>query len=199
MKRIFLLIAVFASFNASSQERNDSILNRKIKYNYSYFANSFKNPGLNFGIEYVLKQKVRIRNKKRGNKEIFKIKTTQLNLSGNLGFYIHPKNHVGIFTYYGINYRKTKSRGFQYTLGLNPLGYYRSFLPETYKVDIGGNVKKIIFPGNSYFAPNLIIGIGRYRKIKRVKTWFVNLQTMILTPYNANFVPLFNFEFGFRF
>jgi hypothetical protein len=159
-------------------------------------------------VEYQWKKFVKTKRKtnqktKRG-KEKTKVKTREFLLRGDLGFYWDPGSHVGLFTTYGIGYRKTGTKGFQFNLGANPLGYYRSFLPETYEVNDNGDVEKVFLPGRSYYAPSFTLGLGKKMKPdgflgNTFSAWYLNLNTILLYKYNANSLPLVFVEFGFMF
>jgi hypothetical protein len=83
-------------------------------------------------------------------------------------------------------------------MSFNPLGYYRSFLPETYEVK-GDEVTKVLFPGRSYYAPSFSIGLGKLRKGKKLTGRYFNINLMYRTPYNAGTLPSISFQYGYRF
>ena len=78
------------------------------------------------------------------------------------------------------------------------MGYYRSFLPETYEV-VGDEVSKLFLPGRSYYAPSFSIGTGKNRGDKMLKGRFININFMFLMPYNNSFNPMVSIDFGYRF
>ncbi len=199
-KRILLIgLLVFITISLSAQNDEKQSLFNELDYGISYYGNNLWNPGLNFRAEYVFYEKIKtkVKQKKRGEK--LKVRTHNFLLGGNVGFYWDPKSHVGAFNYYGITYRKTATKGFQYRVGLSPLAYYRSFLPETYEVDDNGNVKKLFLPGRNYYAPVFTLGVGKQRKEKYLNSWFLNLNVMVLMPYNTNILPLLYIEYGYTF
>lgn len=200
MKQVVFLLLLSTSYLSSAQDPANQTPERKgLRYNGSYYGNSLWNPGLKVGATYLWKERTTSKTKTRGKKEISKIKKYQLLLAGNLGFYVDPKSHLGVFNHYGISYRKINAEGKQKTIGISPLGYYRSFLPETYEVSENESVRKVTLPGRSYYSPVLTLGYGKTRGEKKLNEWFFNLNIMILYPYNADFLPLLNLEYGYSF
>ncbi len=168
----------------------------RTEFKVSYFGNIFWNNGLNFGAEYLLKEYTKVKNRKRGQRT----NTHEVLLNGTLGFTTNfsTTTDTGIFTNYGVTWRRTNKKGKQFSIAFNPLGYYRSFLPETYEVN-GENVEKVFLPGRGYYAPSISVGIGKQRKGKKITGRFFNVNLMLRTPYNAGTLPALNFEYGFRF
>ncbi|AUP77328.1 hypothetical protein [Flavivirga eckloniae] len=198
----FLLFILKVGFAQNLEGTNNlttplskSFLDRT-EFKASYFGNIFWNNGLVFGAEYLLKEHVKTKNRKRGQRT----NTHQFLLNGNLGFTTNfsSKTDTGVFTNYGLTWRRTNKKGKQFSIAFNPLGYYRSFLPETYKVN-GDNVEKVFLPGRGYYAPSISVGIGKQRKGKKITGRYFNINLMLRTPYNAGTLPAFNFQYGYRF
>lgn len=191
---IFLLI-VPACLQVQSQIDNSSFLSRT-EFKVGYYGNLLWENGLNIGAEYLWKEKIKVKEKKRRQKTI----THQLLFNGSLGFSTNFSNQTenGLSTYYGIIWRRTNPKRWQLNVELNPLGYYRSFLPETFEVK-NGEVSKVRFPGRSYYGPSFAIGLGRVRKEKRLSGWYLNFNCTLRTPYNAGTLPTFSLQYGYRF
>lgn len=168
----------------------------RTEFKVSYFGNILWNNGLSFGAEYIIIENKKIKDRKRGQRT----NTHQFLLNGNLGFTTNfaSKTDTGVFTNYGITWRRTNKKGKQFSIEFNPLGYYRSFLPETYNV-IGNNVDKVFLPGRGYYAPSISVGIGKQRQEKKITGRYFNINFMLRTPYNAGTLPAFNFQYGYRF
>lgn len=192
----FIALQNYAQFTSENEKVIDSTHSflEITEFKLGYFGNSLWNPGLSSGAEYLIREKVRIKERKRGNKTI----SNQLLLNGNLGFYWDPRSHVGVFTNYGITWRRTNNKGKQISVEFNPLGYERSFLPETYEVK-NGEVDKVFLPGRSYYAPSLSLGFGRLRKGKKLTASYFNINFKLLTPYNTGSLPQISFNYGYRF
>jgi len=199
MKKItFLALILFTKF-LNAQHKVDtttaSFLN-KIEFKVGYSGSIFWGNGLNFGAEYLWKEKLKTKDRKRGKRT----NSHQFLLNGNIGFTTNfsSKTDTGVFTNYGVTWRRTNKKGKQFSIELNPLGYYRSFLPETYKIK-DNEVKKVFLPGRSYYAPSLSVGIGKQRKGKTRSGSYFNINYTLRTPYNAGALPAFNLQYGYRF
>ena len=195
MKIIICILILFQSFILYSQEDKKFFDKEKLTYYFGYFGNNIVNPGLKIGANYPIV----VKTKELQKKKKLKIRSHHLDWDGIIGFYWDPMSHIGVFTNYGINYEEIFTKGFKYKIGLNPVGYLRTFLPETYEVDEDWNVKKVFLPGRSYYAPSFSIGIGKLRNDMRFSEWFINLNSILLIPYNTGLAPIVNLEFGFKF
>lgn len=156
-------------------------------YSLGIVGNYLRNPGINLRYEHPLLIRQR---------EVPKRRARALYLNGNLGFYWDPYTHVATYLTAGIMYRRTYKGNFQTTLGINPLGVQRNFFHETYSVNDALEVERESLAGRTYYAPELIVGIGR---IRGNRARFLNLHIMILSKYNTAILPTFNWEFGYRF
>lgn len=173
-----------------------SSLTGRIDFKVGYFGNIFSNNGLNLGAEYLWKEKVKIRERRNGPKTI----KHQLLLNGSLGYSTNfaTQTQNGIFAYAGLTLRRLSAKNWALFAELNPLGVYRSILPTTYEV-VDDNVTSVSFPGRSYYAPSVAIGIGRFRKAGRRSGWYLNLQYTVLTNYNTDILPIVSLHFGHKF
>ncbi len=196
--KLLLVIIYFSFFPIIAQQTpttNLSFLDRT-EFKVGYSGNFLWNNGLNFGSEYLWKERIKIKDTKRGKRT----NTHQFLLNGNLEFTTNftTNTDTGIFTNYGLTWRRTNKKGKQFSIEFNPLGYYRSFLPETYEVK-GDQVNKVFLPGRSYYAPSLSIGLGRLRKKKKLAGRYFNLNFRLRTPYNSGTLPSILLQYGYRF
>lgn len=161
-----------------------------------FFGNIFSNNGLNLGAEYLWKEKVKVKERRKGQKTI----RHQLLLNGSLGYSTNfaTRTQNGVFAYSGLILRRVNTKSKELFVELNPLGFYRSVLPDTYEV-VGDEVVSVSFPGRSYYAPSLAIGIGRFRKEVKRSGWYLNLQYTVLRNYNAEVLPILSLHFGRKF
>ncbi|RKR13098.1 hypothetical protein CLV91_1812 [Maribacter vaceletii] len=191
-----LIYFCICTMQAQSDTDNSATFLDKTEFKVGYSGNLFWNNGLSVGAEYLWKQNTKIKEKRKGPKKI----THQYLLDGNLGFTTNfaTKTDTGIYTNYGLIWRRTNAKGKQISIALNPLGYYRSILPETYEVK-GEQVDKVSFPGRSYYAPSLSIGLGKLRKGKKLTGRYFNVNLMFRTPYNAGTLPSISLQYGYRF
>ena len=207
MKKISLLLLLFSFSNLLSQKQlseSNTIITEldtysfidKTEFKFGYSGNLAWNNGLNIGAEYLWQEKVNTKERKGKQKRV----THQFLLDANLGFTTNfsTKTDTGVFTNYGLIWRRTNTKGKQFSIALNPLGYYRSFLPETYEVN-GDDVNKIPLPGRGFYAPSLSIGLGKLRKGKKLTGRYFNINLMLRTPYNAGTLPFISFQYGYRF
>lgn len=192
---LLLFFTISASMGQESLMSERSFLDRT-EFKVGYTGNLLWNNGLRVGGEYLLKEKVSIKEKRRGSKTI----TNQWLFDGNLGVTTNfsSRTDTGVFANFGLMWRRTNKKGKQLSVGLNPIGYYRSFLPQTYEVS-GDDVNKVFLPGRSYYAPSLSIGIGSVRKGKKITATYLNLNLLLRTPFNTTTAPTISLQYGFRF
>lgn len=166
----------------------------RTEFKLGYFGNSYWNPGLSGGAEYLLKERIRIKRGKRRTRRI----SNQFLLSGTVGAYWDPRDHIGVFTNYGLTWRRTNHKGKQVSITLNPIGFQRNFLAETYEVT-NGEVNKVFLPGRNYYAPSLSVGLGKFRNGKKLTGRYLNLDLTVLAPYNTTVQPMISLSYGYRF
>jgi hypothetical protein len=198
MKKYIFAFVYLSSLPLCAQDTLDTTpaLLERTQFKVGYYGNIFWVNGLHLGAEYQWKEKNKTKEKRRGQKTI----TRQRSLHGSLGFATNFSNQTdnGLTAYIGHVWRRTNPKGWQLNLELNPLGYYRSFLPDTYEVK-GEEVSKVSFPGRSYYAPSFAFGIGKDRREKRLSGWYLNFNCTLRTPYNAGVLPTFSLQYGYRF
>jgi hypothetical protein len=162
------------------------------RYSVAYFGNNLWNPGLKLGMEYTRKVKAYLDGP--GAEEIFPKR--EWVPGANIGFYLDPGSHAGLFTNAGISYRRTNAKGSTRFVSLHPAGIYRSFLAETYRYNDQGDVERVPLPGNFYFAPAFSLGIGKLTGPALQSGWFTRLTVITLVPYNHWIMPMINLEAG---
>lgn len=191
--RSFFVLILFTNTNLKAQKQTgtSSFLERT-DFKIGYFGNLLVNHGANTGVEYLWKGKTKEKRQKTIHHHLL--------LHGSIGyttnFFMETEN--GLSTYFGGILRRVNSKGRLLNLELNPIGYYRSLLPKTYKVD-GNQVSKVRMAGRGYYAPSIAFGIGKYRKGKTRTGWYLNLRYFIRTPFNGNTFKMIELEYGHRF
>lgn len=190
-----LFFVSITSTKAQNQTKSTSFLD-KTDFKIGYFGDLLWSNGISIGTEYFWREKVKSKERKKRQKTI----TYQLLLNGSIGYSTNFSSETenGLTVYGGFILRRMNPKGKLLNLEINPLGYYRSFLPTTYEVN-GNEVSEVRFAGRSYYAPSLAFGIGKYRKGKTRTGWYLNLRTAIRTPYNAGILPVISLEYGHRF
>lgn len=195
MKVYSFIFLFMAALNLRAQNRlNKTPFLHKTEFSIGYYGNLAWDNGLNIGAEYLWKEKTR--KKKRKDKTISK----QFLFNGNIGYSTNFSNKTdnGLLSNFGITWRRTNPKGKQIHFTINPIGYYRSFLPQTYEVK-GDKVSRVTLPGRSYYSPSFVLGIGKKRSEKRRSGWYFNLQYTMRTHYNAGTLPVITLQYGYRF
>jgi len=182
MIRLFLIIALILSINQVFAQ--DTLLNNKIQgISISYFGENLTHYGIKIGTEYSLKitNKTKI---KRNLKEIPKRK--EHFITGNIGSYIHKRNHVGLFINSELGYRKTRNNGFKYEF-LIGVGYLHTFLQgDTYTVSDDGTVDKVNLAGQSNLMIPISCGLGYDFNYHYKKPFSINLKPSFFIQYPYN-------------
>ncbi len=192
---VIVLLLLTARLSAQNTSAPISFAGRT-DFKVGYFGNVFSNQGLNLGAEHLWRERIKIKERRKGPKTIRR----QLLLNGSLGYSTNfaTQTQNGIFAYSGLTLRRVNAKSRELFIELNPLGFYRSMLPTTYEV-AGDDVSRVSLPGRSYYAPSVAFGIGRFRKETKRSGWYFNLQYTVLTDYNAAVLPIFSLHFGRKF
>lgn len=194
---ITISVLYFTSVKAQTKRSlSESPFLDRTDFKIGYFGDIFWNNGLNLGAEYLWKEKVKVKQKRRKQKT----NTHQFLFNGNIGYTTNfsTKVHNGLYTHYGITWRRLNKKNKLFSVSLNPVGYYRAFYPETYEVK-GDNVSKVKLPGRGYYAPSIVLGIGKFRENKKRSGWYLNLRYSVRTPYNASKLNVLALEYGHSF
>ncbi|MDF1573261.1 MAG: hypothetical protein P1P82_16755 [Bacteroidales bacterium] len=169
-------------------------------YSVAYFGNNLWNPGIKLGFEYDWKVQNETIDPATDNSTPHKMPVKKAWMpGGNIGIYLDPGSHAGLFGNAGISYRRTSEKGRNRHIALNPAGIYRSFLTETYAYDNQGGVDRVTLPGNLYYAPAFSFGVGKFTNRSLHSGWFTQVTVITLMPYNHWIMPLINLEVGFMF
>ncbi len=193
--KLILLLSFVLQLHAQSQVDGTTFLDRT-EFKVGYSGTIFWSNGIAVGAEYLWKEFKKTKERRNAQRT----NTHQFLFNGNLGFATNfaSKTDTGGFTNFGITWRRTNKKGKQFSIDLNPLGYYRSFLPETYSVN-GDNVDRVSLPGRGYYSPALSVGIGKERKGKFRSGSYFNITYSPRFNYNATVLPTFSIQYGFRF
>lgn len=195
MKGITLAVAFLYSISCLAQQQVEKPYFDRTDLKIGYFGNVFFNNGISIGTEFAWRERSKAKDTKKG----IRTTTKQMLLNGSVGYTsgIELSTENGILVSGGLTMRRTRPGGTQYSLEVNPVGYYRSLLGETYRVD-GEDIDKVALAGRSYYNPSIAFGIGRQRKYKYVSGWYVNLRLSARLPYNSSVLPYASLEFGQR-
>lgn len=197
-----MIMSLWLLFNTSVNAQSLRI--QDLPINISYFGENGIHPGLKLGIEYPLasreKEKERLfrkRQEKRGSK----LKTRELFLTGNIGSYIHPNNHLGVFVGTDIGARRIKGKNGNFVELNLGIGYLqRLYTIDTYTLDANESLQRIGAAGNGSFMLGLAPSFGRDLSVKKGRSvkWFVKPGLQI-TRYNHSFLPNGFLELGVQF
>ncbi len=184
-----LILIILSSYGFA--QRFLEINKEELSYTISYFGNNLWNEGMRLGVESPKDQFTKT--KKGKDLEILK------SYSASLNGYRDNGAHTGVFITAGWSKKKLYPNRFNISSSLEPMGVYRSFLPETYKVDEDGEINKVFLPGRFYLASSASAGIGRVNKKKPDNGWHARVNVTALYPYSRAIVPLVNIELGYHF
>lgn len=195
-KYIAFLLLIFSSNLHAQNQLDSSSFFHITEFKIGYYGNFLFDNGLNLGAEYSWKEKKKVKEKRKGQK----IVTHEILFNGSIGYSTNftTQTDNGLTTFYGFIWRRTNLKGRQLSIEVNPLGYYRSFLPETFEV-VGNEVNKVKFPGRSYYAPSIAIGMGKLLSKKWHPGRYLKLNFALRTPHNAGVLPSITLQFGHRF
>ncbi len=201
MRRVFILVVLLilscVAFTQNPEKKECRF--GSAFYGVSYFGYNLIKPGLEANINWIINEVTAVRSKTvESGKTIKKLSTKQIIVNANIGFIWYPQSHFAIFNYYQATFKKIKRNSHRFTtVSIGP-GVYRSFYPETYKLNENGEVQKIFMAGRIYFSAVLSFGNGKIIKNKIFKTRFINTNLMFLFDYNTGVVPLLSIEIGFK-
>jgi len=132
LRKLFLIFFIIIGNSIYAQ--------KTIPVNLSYFGETITNPGFEIGYE---------NNFYNG-----------LNFTVSLGFYVHQRNHAGLFFTSGIFWRHTFQTGYSMELGIG-LGYLNTWAHggNVYNVDDNGNVSVKQKTGRANFMPLVKLGL----------------------------------------
>ncbi|MCK0131377.1 hypothetical protein MWU59_07650 [Flavobacteriaceae bacterium F08102] len=168
----------------------------RTEFKVGYDGNLIWNNGISVGGEYLWKEKFNVKERRKGTKTI--TKQVLFNVNGVLSTNFSSQTDTGFSGWFGLIWRRTNPKGRQFSLGINPLGFYRSYLPETYEVK-GDKVRKVFLAGRTFYSPSITIGFGKDRPGKKLSGRYINFNFAIKTPNNAGLTPYLSFSYGYRF
>jgi len=183
---ILLCLVLLSSLSVAQETSPEYIIN------IGYFGNNLWNEGFRLGVEKP--RDTFTKTNKRG-----KERTIARSYSANFNLYHDTDSHTGVFITAGWSRKKFLKNRWNLSTSLEPIGLYRSFLPETYEVDDNGEVSKVMLPGRFYLSPSASAGIGRLSKENPDNGWYLRANVTTLFPYNRVFMPLFNVDLGYHF
>ncbi len=187
---IFMIFCIpYYSLSNNPYEERDYV------YSVSYHGNTLWNPGLNAGLEIPRSFET---TPGRKDQTILKYRFLQ----ADAGFFADRRIEFAVYANGGFSWRRQKEGKSFWQLGVSPLGFYRSFLPNTYEFTdqglVTGTVERRRFAGNFYFAPAISVQTGKISSSSPLKNWFAEINLITLMPYNTYIMPLVNVKVGYR-
>lgn len=166
------------------------------------FADNGVHPGLILGTSFVLKEKEKSRKylfKSLQKKKLNQLKIIQYLIDGDIGFYNHPNNHLGIFVGLGLSRMQTYTTKMR-TMGLSlKLNYLRRFYNiPTLQLNENGTITKIKGAGTNSFVVAIAPSFGKivgFNKGKRKWHFYIKPNFQII-KYDFGFFPNAAIEIG---
>lgn len=190
---LLIIMAITTLHTRDSELMAQVLLPQKV--NISYFGQTITHPGLKAGLEYTLKSKNFIRNKRNGTQVP---KKYELILTSNLGFFYQKRFNTSFLLNAEIGYRRVRNKGFKIELLLGA-GTLRTFVNgDTYKVYNDGSVERIRYAGQWGFAPSLSLGVGKDFGFVGNSSMGFHIKPVMYVqmPYNLTVLPHFILEAG---
>ena len=153
----------------------------------SYFGQYGLHPGFKIGTHFDLLNWEKQKDRKK--RSITKYKS--LFVSPQIGFYIHPKNHLGLSINADFGYKRLHSRfNFYsaYSIGLGALTQFNA--GTTYVFDESGEVSQKAFASRTYLLSTINYEFGQ--QVTPVFGWFGKISFGVKAPYNTG-ISLENF------
>ncbi len=189
MKKILLLsiILCFTELVAQSQHKGLETIN------LAYMAGSIRHPGVKIGLTYSIKhwEKEKIKRKT-------KIKTKQLVLNPQIGWYNHKQNHSALLSSIELGYQtRNNKRNFKHTwaLGLGMVNQFNEGI--TYIIDDSGNLQENKLASRAYLTPNLAYDFTH--KLNKTLDIYTRASLGFKLNYNSFFSILPLAEIGIKY
>ncbi|WP_421918960.1 hypothetical protein [Marinifilum sp.] len=190
MKALLLFIFWLVASNCVAQFKNlESI-------SVSYLGEMITHPGIKVSADFNMKEWDKTKNSHRGSSKTI---TKSLLFSPALGSFYHRRYQTGVFFMPEAKLKRKNPKGKFYEIGVG-LGYLRTFIPNTYKVNDAGEVSKTL-AGHNYFATNYSISFGKDLSVKKnlLVAYFIKPQFIYAVPNFPNGTGYFALEIGIKY
>ena len=171
-----LIVILFCFFGSPSYTQdNDSDSKRLLALTLGYFGETITHPGATSGVEYYILENSWYR----------------LFLGGNLGGYVHIRNHIGLFVDAEIGNRFTAPFGLFGEI-LTGVGYLHTW-PQgiIFERDADGGIREANNLGYPHLMPTLSLGFGWdfSRNDLPPVAYFIRLNAFGEYPFNGYLLP----------
>lgn len=152
----------------------------------SYFGETITHPGFKLGLAFPVKSWT------KAGKEIDKA----IYFGASTGMFYHRRYQTGLFASPELSLKRKNVKGNTFATGVG-LGYLRTFIPNTYEINVNGDVQKTI-AGHDYLLSSIFVSFGKSIKSHRGRSleYFVKPQFLYATPNFPNGVGYFALEIG---
>ena len=156
----------------------------RLAFSAAYLGELLLHPGLLLGAEYRL-----------APARAMSPRGVRLVLGGNVGSYVHVRNHVGVLADAELGVRYAFRSGL-FAEGFAGVGYLHTFLAApVYEVNAAGHAERVTDLGRPAFMPVLSAGAG-YEQGDLAG--FARLETFGQYPFNQHLLPHFAVVLGVR-
>lgn len=171
-KTLLLCFVLSVSIQAFAQTPQS----REFVYNYSVLVNPTYNPGLQFGLEYGIVDKVNFINGiSRGKKSSYNLTVNQFILGLNVGTIYRFEKSMDVFSSLTAEFRRTTPKRKQFQMGVGP-GYVVQFTDDNKLEHPLSPFLNSPLEMNRSIAPMAFIGIGKFRMGKhKFQFWHVRV------------------------
>lgn len=149
---------------------------REFVYNYSLLLQPTYNPGLQFGLEYGIVDKVNFINGiSRGKKSSYNLTVNQFILGLNVGTIYRFEKSMDVFSSLTAEFRRTTPKRKQFQIGVGP-GYVVQFTDDEKLEHPLSPFLNSPLEMNRSIAPMAFIGMGKFRMGKhKFQFWHVRV------------------------
>ena len=137
-----------------------------------YLGGQITHPGINLGISQSFFEKSVTKNNGKTHRHEFRY-------GAKFGGFYHHNMHTGLLLAPEASWLLTKHKGSQ--IGFNiASGYMRTFIPNTFSVDEGGNISRSSLTGNHRFIimPSVRLGKDLSKKRDLPIAWYIQPTLM---------------------
>lgn len=161
-----------------------------------YFGHLAVHPGLFVNSEWLLKQKIKVKEKKKGDKVIAK----EWLWGPGLTYYHHTGNSNVYIPGVELIRRKSSAKRFYRDFALGSQFLWLFNAGESFRIDENGEVKKGFLASDAQFGISTSIGWGWkiQRDQEKLRSLYISPQVIWLLGYNDGIAPMVSMKLGYR-
>jgi hypothetical protein len=190
MRYIITIIFLCAATTLSAQKL------KPVAVSASWFGETITHPGIKMGLTFQLKSYEKSKAKKNGKQKLI---TKSIDLTPSAGAFYHKNYQTAVFVIPELSYSRKNARGNYKSAGIGA-GYMRTFVPNVYEFNGGGDIKKI-HAGNNYFVTSCFITFGKELTfLKNIPAGiYIKPQLLYALPNYPKGVMYFALEAGLKY